>query len=278
MDIDFANSKTGLLEQSLEIFELDRLVQDWSLTAANEEVELKKAKAILVELEKALEEFKQNHQSSQRVWEDKWGALEPSKTDKDKEKVQEAYKTITHQLKEIGELRHSLELVSNSISPTQLQSTTDTAAIKIITSNTIPISAYLDQIANYKIRLNELLPLYWIGLHTRSRKLELSSRSQLQKQTDWAKVNQGNQAAHNGAALADASLYMRFCGDKKKTCKAEYVNMYGLAPETVWKYKDVSVLEILDWKEDMESFVGILQHCKVQGKLTKALRQDFTVS
>jgi hypothetical protein len=49
-------------------------------------------------------------------------------------------------------------------------------------------------------------------------------------------INRGNDVAHSGAALADATLFLSGPLKPRSSTDEEYVGHYGVSAQTVWNY------------------------------------------
>ncbi|KAL2074865.1 hypothetical protein VTL71DRAFT_8644 [Oculimacula yallundae] len=86
-------------------------------------------------------------------------------------------------------------------------------------------------------------PILAIGYSIRNRYLENSAYKTRNKE----KILGGNQAAHDGNALADALLYHPSTPNHR-TDVATYANIYGLPPHTVWNLRDCKpFLRMVTW-------------------------------
>lgn len=200
--------------------------------------------------------------------------------------IEAANTTIQRQAEEIETLKNADKLhLSRTSSPSDLQDnghSTDSGSVSDKTAVSVTnaelqesLAVSMKKIERHKDELAAIMPLYWIGFYTRSRKLEFYSHDNLGEDIDWEIINQGNMAAHNGAALADATMYMSFCpGPKKRASRTEYSKMYGIEPKTVWQIRKDSVfLEILDWKQDMENSADDYSRKKFQENFPKLFDQ-----
>jgi hypothetical protein len=94
-----------------------------------------------------------------------------------------------------------------------------------------------------------LSPLALAGRHIRGRKLEWQKSSK-----DKSLLQKGNMSSHYGMALADASLFQKFCPSTRIDSNT-YMDLYVLHPNFVWKYQDcMKLLQILDWHGAMKDF------------------------
>ena len=86
-------------------------------------------------------------------------------------------------------------------------------------------------------------PLYAVGIAIRKRYLENSAYHSRNKEL----VITGNEAAHNGDALADAILYHRREADYREDVLT-YSKIYGLPPLAVWKNRHCKpFLQLVTW-------------------------------
>ncbi|KAK0100358.1 hypothetical protein ONS95_008311 [Cadophora gregata] len=86
-------------------------------------------------------------------------------------------------------------------------------------------------------------PLYAVGIAIRNRYLENCAYHSRNKEIVLA----GNEAAHNGNALADAILYHPSEANHRKDTLT-YLKIYGLLPHTVWKHNRCKpFLQLVTW-------------------------------
>jgi hypothetical protein len=106
-----------------------------------------------------------------------------------------------------------------------------------------------------KDKIEQMKPLYEVGLDTRHRKYELDMKDIKDSRPDWSLVHRGNEAAHNGRALADATMFQDFC-KAGRPYPGEFEDQYnGVPAKTVWEHKDFTIFhEILSWHMDMRQF------------------------
>jgi hypothetical protein len=92
-------------------------------------------------------------------------------------------------------------------------------------------------------------PLYDIGLAIRKRKVEVGS-GKPNNEKDAIIIAQGNSAAHHAQVLADATWMVAPPYDQR------FKELYNeVSAEVVWKHrKSAILLDILNWKLDMNSF------------------------
>jgi hypothetical protein len=116
-----------------------------------------------------------------------------------------------------------------------------------------------DKMQFFKDKVEQMQPLYRIGLATRKRKFELDMKDIKDSRPDWNLVNLGNEAAHNGRALADATMFMDFC-ELRRPYPGEFEDQYNKVPASVvWEHRNFSRFhDILDWHLDMRQFGRIL--------------------
>lgn len=101
------------------------------------------------------------------------------------------------------------------------------------------------QVASLKAKIEQMTPLYKVGNHVRSRKLEIC----LPKPSQNRKIiDAGWDMVHNGAALADATLSMDFAIDPYHAAN-DYSKRYGVPAAFVWENRHFTkLLEVLDMK------------------------------
>ncbi|KAE9378784.1 hypothetical protein N431DRAFT_553156 [Stipitochalara longipes BDJ] len=111
-------------------------------------------------------------------------------------------------------------------------------------------------IEGYKEKIEQIMPLYEVGLDTRHRKFELDIQVK-DSRPDWDLVNKGNEVAHYGRALADATMCQTFrASEPSHRYPGEFEDQYNKVPaKVVWKYRDFkSFHNILSWHMDMRQF------------------------
>ncbi|PMD66743.1 uncharacterized protein K444DRAFT_624225 [Hyaloscypha bicolor E] len=84
-------------------------------------------------------------------------------------------------------------------------------------------------IGEYKATIEQMSPLFEVGLATRHRKFELDMKCIKGGRPDWELVNKGNEAAHNGRALADATMFQGFWKDGRPYV-GEFEDQYNKVP------------------------------------------------
>jgi hypothetical protein len=87
------------------------------------------------------------------------------------------------------------------------------------------------------------------------RKYELDMKDIKDSRPDWELVNLGNEAAHSGRSLADATMFMDFC-ELRRPYPGEFEDLYNkVPPRIVWDHRHFSRFhDILDWHLDMRQF------------------------
>jgi len=109
-------------------------------------------------------------------------------------------------------------------------------------------------------------PIVEVGLDILARKIELSKP---RGERDEAIIEQGNKAAHNGTALADARRLLLRRAKRDEEEWTWYEEEYGASPDVVSKIGSDSpkALEILDWRFSIRSFdtvrVGLLEDFEI---------------
>jgi hypothetical protein len=109
----------------------------------------------------------------------------------------------------------------------------------------------------YKEKIEQMLPLYEVGLDTRHRKYELDMKDIKDSRPNWDLVNKGNEAAHNGRTLADATMFQDLCtGARPHRYPGEFEDQYNKVPaKVIWEHKDFIMFHnILTWHMDMRQF------------------------
>jgi hypothetical protein len=112
-------------------------------------------------------------------------------------------------------------------------------------------------VREYKEKVEQMLPIYEVGLDTRHRKYELDMKDIKDSRPNWDLVHRGNEAAHNGRALADATMFQDFCtGARPHRYPGEFEDQYNKVPaKIVWKHKDFTMFHnMLSWHMDMRQF------------------------
>jgi hypothetical protein len=87
-------------------------------------------------------------------------------------------------------------------------------------------------IGEYKAAIEQISPLFEVGLATRHRKFELDMKCIKGSRPDWELVNKGNEAAHNGRSLADATMFQGFWKDGQPYV-GEFEDQYHTVPAKV---------------------------------------------
>ena len=121
---------------------------------------------------------------------------------------------------------------------------------EMLSTQDAKISALEAKVKQVDEKMRVILPLMNVGIEIRNRKLEWEKKSQKNEKL----IDLGNQASHQGRALADAMLYHPLCPDRR-TDPETYVAMYGLAPHLVYnRVSAAKFLEMLDWRGGMKDF------------------------
>lgn len=108
-----------------------------------------------------------------------------------------------------------------------------------------------------KNEIEQLKPLYKVGLDARQRKYELDMKDIKDSRPEWYLVNQGNDAAHNGRALADATMFQEFCtGARGYRYPRKFEDQYNKVPaKVVWEHREFTIFhDILSRHMDMRQF------------------------
>ena len=111
-------------------------------------------------------------------------------------------------------------------------------------------------IEEQKEKIEQMMPLYKVGLDTRHRKFELDIKVK-DSRPDWDIVHKGNEAAHYGRSLADATMCHAFCTtEKPHRYPGEFEDQYNSVPaKIVWEHRDFTKFhDILSWHMDMRQF------------------------
>jgi hypothetical protein len=112
-------------------------------------------------------------------------------------------------------------------------------------------------VQEYKENIEQMLPLYEVGLDTRQRKYELDMKDIKDSRPNWHLVNKGNEAAYNGRALADATMFQDFCtGARPHRYPGEFEDQYHKVPaKEVWEHNHFKMFHnMLSWHMDMRQF------------------------
>jgi hypothetical protein len=106
----------------------------------------------------------------------------------------------------------------------------------------------------YKASIEQMSPLL-VGLATRHRKFELDMKCIKGSRPDWELVNKGNEAAHNGRALADATMFQGFWKDGRPYI-GEFEDQYNTVPaKIIWERRGFCMFhDVLSWHMDMKRF------------------------
>ncbi len=129
--------------------------------------------------------------------------------------------------------------------------------LKTIRGTEKRLGDYNRSIEECKDRIEQMLPLYEVGLDTRHRKYELDMNDIKYSRPDWDLVNKGNEAAHNGRALADATVFQDFCTTARPhRYPGEFEDQYNKVPaKVVWEHKQFTMFHnMLSWHMDMRQF------------------------
>jgi hypothetical protein len=110
-------------------------------------------------------------------------------------------------------------------------------------------------IGEYKATIEQMSPLFEVGLATRHRKFELDMKCIKGSRPDWELVNKGNESAHNGRALADATMFQGFWKDGRPYV-GEFEDQYNKVPaKVIWERRGFCMFhDMLNWHMDMKRF------------------------
>jgi hypothetical protein len=119
------------------------------------------------------------------------------------------------------------------------------------------MQGFIRDAQGYQNKINQMMPLYKVGLDTRQRKYELDMKDIKDSRPDWELVNKGNEAAHSGRALADAMIFHPLCTETHShRYPGEFEDQYNkVLAKVVWKHQDFTMFhDILSWHMDMRRF------------------------
>lgn len=188
--------------------------------------------------------------------------------------------------------RRVLEAESNKIATTNQNLSTDLKQpsdnAQAIEEQTVTISnlqktivVYEEDLERIRLQVLYMMPLFKVGFATRHRKLLLDMKDLKDielTELQWEIVHAGNQAAHNGNALADSGLYDAFISEysnmpehlgQMEQLGTQYLE--GVTPNIVRSKSSFTCFnEIISWWMDMRDFKG--------GHSKTALEQAFKVA
>lgn len=116
------------------------------------------------------------------------------------------------------------------------------------------MQGFIRDVQEYQNKIDQIMPLYKMGLDIRQRRYELDMKDIKDSRPDWELVNKGNEAAHSGQELADAMMFHPLCTE---TCPhrypGEFEDQYNKVPaKVVWEHQDFTMFyNILSWHIDM---------------------------
>ncbi|KAE8446696.1 hypothetical protein EG329_011740 [Mollisiaceae sp. DMI_Dod_QoI] len=107
------------------------------------------------------------------------------------------------------------------------------------------------EVKDLKEKIQQMLPLYWIGHATRERYVEWELKHYRGQSVSREVENEGQDAWRWGKVLADATLYLDF-SPKPRISAEEFEHMYGISPTLAWEHRDFNTLiNIIGWKQDL---------------------------
>jgi hypothetical protein len=94
-------------------------------------------------------------------------------------------------------------------------------------------------IEEQKEKIEQMIPLYKVGLDTRHRKFELDIKVNDSRPV-WDIVHKGNEEAHYGRTLADATTCHAFCDtEKPERYPGEFEDQYNsVLAKIIWEHRD----------------------------------------
>jgi hypothetical protein len=128
---------------------------------------------------------------------------------------------------------------------------------KALRASEIKVQGSIRDVQGYQNKIDQMMPLYKVGVDTRQRKYELDMKDINHSRPDWELVNKGNEAAHSGRALADAMLFHQLCTETRSLrYPGEFEDQYNKVPaKVVWEHQDFTIFhDILSWHMDMRQF------------------------
>jgi hypothetical protein len=128
---------------------------------------------------------------------------------------------------------------------------------KALRGSEIEVQGSIRDVQGYQSKIDQMMPLYKVGVDTRQRKYELDMKDINHSRPDWELVNKGNEAAHSGRALADAMLFHQLCTETRShRYPGEFEDQYNKVPaKVVWEHQDFTIFhDILSWHMDMRQF------------------------
>ncbi|KAG9234449.1 hypothetical protein BJ875DRAFT_12267 [Amylocarpus encephaloides] len=280
-ELEVAEMKPSILRQSIALDELDMEIQEKKGRSAVAEGKIDDLKSKVDDHRSILEAIEQQFNGFKPTFSERV----PAHTEQSFGNIRSSLEIMVSMLLESLEkaellLENVVEAEERKSNGLQFGQAANTSGKHESISTKKSRVALSQELAESQSKIEEMIPLYWVGHHTRAYRMEKLLCEKRGQKPELRFLTTAEAAANDANAKADATMDEDF-EDQQEDYSAAFQSLYDIPVHHVWERRTFTMfIDIINWGSDMAIYqrsYGCDNFWPFYNKLVAAIFPDFKI-